>query len=96
MALVLNARIAAKFSYLFVIETEFLLLTKAHPALHPARPLPQPGADMHRRFLIGRGRECHAAMTEPRQANAEIRILGNVPGIPAADLAQHIGTKMVR
>ena len=65
------------------------------PAFEPARALAQPGAELRRRLLIG-GRIDHArSIAEARQPHAEIGILGDVIGIPAADLAQRRGMEMI-
>src|ERR1700693_4810560 len=66
-----------------------------HPALGPAPPLPQPSVDVRRCLFLRARRQNTDAIAETGEAKAEIAILGHVPGIPAADLAQNLGAKMV-
>ena len=66
------------------------------PALHPARALSQPGGEGDRRLLKGHGVETDGAIAEPGQPNAEIGILGDVVGVPGADLAQYLGAEVIR
>src|ERR1700732_639140 len=68
---------------------------RLHPALGPAPPLPQPSIDERRRLFLRARRQNTDAIAETGEAKTEIGILGHVPGIPAADLAQNPGAKMV-
>ena len=65
-----------------------------HPALEPARALSQPGAEARRRLLIGGGIDDGGAIAEARKPDAEVGVLGDVVGVPAADRAQGRGTEM--
>ena len=67
-----------------------------HPALEPARALPEPRAEARRRFLVGGRRNDRGAIAEARQPHAEIGVLGHVVGVPGADPPQHRGAEMVR
>ncbi len=67
-----------------------------HPALHPARTLPHPVGKRDRRVLIGRGIDRFDQIAETREAQAEVGVLGDVPGVPAKDPAQQLGAEMIR
>ena len=67
-----------------------------HPAFIPARALPEPRPESRRRLLIGRRRQGRRAIAEAIEPNAQIGVFGDVIGVPAADLAQHGRTEMVR
>ena len=67
-----------------------------HPALEPAGALANPGAHARGRFLV-RGRADHGrAEAETRQPHAKVGVLGDVVGVPSADIAQRLGAEMVR
>ena len=67
-----------------------------HPPLHPADPLPEPRAQGEGRLLAGVGRDHTGPPAQPRQPEAEIRILGDVERIPSAGLLQRQPAEVIR
>src|SRR6185437_1413146 len=67
-----------------------------HPAFKPARALTQPRPETGRGLLECRGIDHAGAVAEACEAHAEICVLGDVVGIPAADRAQRLGAEMIR
>ncbi len=67
-----------------------------HPALQPAGALPLPDAESRRRLLPGRRVQHADVPAGARQADAEVGVLGDVVGIPAADGVEHGAREMVR
>ena len=82
-------------AYDFVYETSFIPRAMwLHPAFQPAGALPLPDAEGRRGFFPRR-RIQHADMpAAARQADAEVGVLGDVVGIPAADGIEHGARKM--
>ena len=66
-----------------------------HEAFEPAGSLAQPIAELGIGLLIGEALHHAGAKSEPRQAQAQIRILGHIVGIPAADFPQYVSAKMI-
>src|SRR3954454_21707202 len=66
-----------------------------HPALEPARALPDPRLHARRRFLIGGRANDGRAVSESRKPHAEVGILGDIEGVPPAGIAQRLRAKMV-
>ena len=67
-----------------------------HEAFEPAGPLAQPIAELGIGLFVGEALHHAGAKAQPRQAQAQIRILGHIVGIPAADVPQDAGAKMIR
>ena len=66
-----------------------------HPALLPADTLAEPGGEFGGRLFAGFRRECANSRASDREADAEIRVFGDVPGVPAADPSQRLDAKMI-
>lgn len=69
---------------------------RLHPALQPAGPLPDPLVQGGRCFLPCGRCEYGGVQAAPRHAKAEVGILGDVEGIPAADGNQRVAPEVVR
>ena len=64
-------------------------------ALHPARPLVQPRLQFRGGFLVCLRRDHRRAISQPGQPQPDIRILGDIPGIPAASRDQRISPEII-
>ena len=51
--------------------------------------------DLRRRFLVGGGADGADAVAEAGDAHADIGVLGDVIGVPGADIAQRGGAEMI-
>ena len=65
-------------------------------ALEPARALLDPRDKAAVRLFVGDGVQHPGAIAAPGQAHAQIGVLGDVPGVPAADLLQQVAAKEQR
>src|SRR5450631_567621 len=68
---------------------------RLHISFHPARTLPDPVAGVAAGLLEGRGIDDADAIAFLGHTYPEIRVLGDVEGIPAVQFAQHVDLEMV-
>ena len=68
---------------------------RLHPAFDPAAALRQPLAEGDRRLLEGVRVDGGAGIAEAGEPDAEVRVFGDVEGIPRPDLLQDRARKMV-
>ena len=61
---------------------------RLQPPLVPARALLQPRRHLDRRLLVGGRGDHRGGVAAPGDARREVGVLGDVPGVPAADLEE--------
>ena len=63
-------------------------------ALQPAGALAEPGTEAGRRLLEGGAGQVVDRVARQREAQAEIRVLGDVVGVPAVQRPHHVGAQV--